>query len=83
MEYSAEEMYSLIDHFNDIKDGEPNQDDVVTYYCDYGDECGFVENIKWAEGGLERLICRRWILQTTLDSLIDTVRKRKAFNGQA
>lgn len=80
MSYTAEEMYQLIDHFNDIEEQEPSNGDVVTYYCEHGEERGFVENIKWGDGGFEKFIARKWILQKTLDSLIDTIRKRKALS---
>lgn len=78
MNYTAEEMYELIDHFIDIDVKNPNDNDIVTYYCDHKDERGFVENIKWRDGGIEKFIARKWILQSTLDRLIDTLRKRKA-----
>ena len=71
----AEKINEFIDSFEPMyKNGEsndPNDDDMVTYYCDDGkDNVGFVENIKWIDGGLEKLICKKWILQSKLDELI-------------
>ena len=67
---TAEQIYSVIEHFNNIDDCEPEPDDIVTYYCKSGDEEGFVENIAWKDGGIELLICTKWILQSELDKLL-------------
>lgn len=71
-ERTAEEIYSFIEYFNDISDAEPSSKDIVTYYCDNdGDDRGFVENIAWKDGGIEKFIARKWILQSRLDELFE------------
>jgi DNA-directed RNA polymerase subunit RPC12/RpoP len=71
-ERTAEDIYEFIEHFNDIKEKEPSKEDIVTYYCDDGKgEQGFVENIAWKDGGLEKLIAKKWILQGDIDKLFE------------
>ena len=77
-EPTAEELYVFIDKFKDIYEygqlvSEPKPDDVVTYYCnnDSG-ENGFVYNTKWKDGGFEKFIAKKWILQSDLDLLISS-----------
>ena len=68
---TAEEIYSFIEYFHDIDDIEPNPNDIVTYYCEHKDERGFVENIAWKDGGIEKFIAKKWILQAELEDLFN------------
>lgn len=60
-------LYSLLPYFNNINEEEPKEDDIVTYFCKTSDEEGFVENIRWGDGGIEILICKKWILQNEIE----------------
>lgn len=73
-EPSAEKLFLYIDQFESYsKSNKPNPEDFVTYYCDSGDgDEGFVYNIQWKDGGIEKFICKKWILQRKLDLLMNT-----------
>jgi len=75
-QYTAEELYEYIEHYTSIYDekGEeinPIPDDIkVTVYCNGGD-AGFVENVTKDEMGFSIFIATKWILQATLDKLLE------------
>jgi hypothetical protein len=91
-EPAAEEINLYIKYFTDIyKEGkiisEPLPDDVVTYYCDdkngsIGDT-GFVYNIKWKDGGIEKLVATKWILQKDLEFMINFKKEYPNWNVES
>ena len=73
--FTAEEINSCMKFFEPMyingKSNPPDDEDVVTMYCDNGkDEIGFVENVKWEDGGIEKFICKKWIWQDKLNKLM-------------
>lgn len=87
-EYTAEELYEYINYFKNIYEhgqmvSEPLPDDIVTYYCDDDSgEKGFVYNIKWKNGGFEKFIAKKWILQKDLDWMINAKKEYPNWNVQ-